>query len=335
MFPEIQFHAPIFLLLGFIASFIFLLAILKRDKKENFAFLSDIQKIFWHSSLLYHTFISLLIVTTFLFFVFLAHPYSSLEKKIIKKEGIDIEIVFDLSYSMIAEDIQPNRLEVAKKVLEDFFGKLQSDRVGLILFSGKPFTSIPLTFDYSFLKEYISNIQVEMIDQSRMDMAGTAIGDSLLLASANLEKEKTPNTKQQIIILITDGEANKGIDPLLSLKYLKDQNIKTYTIGVGKDDITYITIPSPVSGFSQKVQVGGIDEETLKKIAIETGGKYYRADSEDALEAIFTDIETLEKSELQYENYSYETSFEKRILILLTFCCICSLGLYFRKNIRF
>lgn len=172
---------------------------------------------------------------------------------------------------MIAEDIQPNRLEAAKKVLEDFFGKLESDRVGLILFSGMPFTSIPLTFDYTFLKEYIANIQVDMIDQSRMDMAGTAIGDSLLLASANLSKEKTDDTKEQIIILITDGEANKGIDPLLSLKYLKEQNIKTYTIGVGKDDVTTITIPSPINGFSQKVQVGGIDEETLQKIALETG----------------------------------------------------------------
>lgn len=335
MLLEIQFHYPIFLLVGIILCVIFWFFLLRSDRKQNFAFLSDVQKVYGHSSGVYYIFLFFIFFTTFLFFVFFAQPYSSFKKQVVKKEGIDIEIVFDLSYSMIAEDIQPNRLEAAKKVLEDFFGKLESDRVGLILFSGMPFTSIPLTFDYTFLKEYIANIQVDMIDQSRMDMAGTAIGDSLLLASANLSKEKTDDTKEQIIILITDGEANKGIDPLLSLKYLKEQNIKTYTIGVGKDDVTTITIPSPINGFSQKVQVGGIDEETLQKIALETGWKYYRADSEDALETIFSDIEKLEKSQLEYETYSYETSYEKIILALLTLCLFSTLVVYWKKNIRF
>ena len=110
---------------------------------------------------------------------------------------------------MLAEDMSPSRLSVAKEVLRGFLTQIQDVRIGLVLFAGKPFTSTPLTFDTRFLQEFVSGIEIDTIDQSNFDMAGTAIGDALLLAQVNLLKEKTADTKEQIIILLTDGEANK------------------------------------------------------------------------------------------------------------------------------
>jgi len=251
----VYFHSYFLLFLGTLICISLLFLLLRSPKIENFAYLRDVQKVYGKGSVWYVLFAVLLSLTSLLFFVFLAHPYATSQKQTIKKEGVDIEVVFDLSYSMIAQDLKPSRIEVAKKVLGEFFKENVTDRIGLILFSGRPFTSIPLTFDSQFLAEYISQISVDYIDQSRVDMAGTAIGDALLLAAKNLEKEKKDTTKDQIIILITDGEANKGIDPLLALKYLKEKHIKTYTIGVGKDAVTSIVVPSTFTGVPQKLQV--------------------------------------------------------------------------------
>jgi len=265
--------------------------------------------------------------------LYFAHPVKEYTEEKIQKNGIDIEVVLDLSYSMIAEDLPPSRIEVAKKVLYDFVWELESDRVGIILFSWRPFHSMPLSFEYDFLQSFIEEIDVEIIDQSKYYLAGTAMWDALILAGDNLEKYGNPDG-EKIIILLTDGEANKGIDPIEALKFLKSKGIKTYTIWVGKDDITTVTIPDPVSGFVQKVQVWGIDEETLQVIAKQTGGKYYRADSEVTLQEIFEDISRLEKTQIEIEYVSVQDSLRGYVLLLLSIVLWMTVSLFLFKPIR-
>lgn len=252
------------------------------------------------------------------------------EKEKIKKNGIDIQIVFDTSYSMIAEDIKPSRIEVAKNVVSNFVTALEADRVGVVLFAWKPFSSVPLSFDYTFLQSFFSDISVQTIDQDIAHLTGTAIGDALVLAADNLIQDNIE--REKIVILMTDGEANKWLDPILALKYLKDKNIKTYTIGVGKDENTFIDIIDRV-GFRQKVQIGGVDEETLLKIAHETWWKYYRADSESALDDIFSDIGKLEKKEIEVEKIVLQKPKDREFLLFLMALYAIMLFLIFRKRI--
>lgn len=331
----ILFHTPIYLFLGALVSTTLLCVFFWGGKKYNFAFLEDIRKIYKRNSGTYIFTLFLIASINFLFFVFLAHPYLIETSEKIQREALDIEIVFDLSNSMLAEDMSPSRLSVAKEVLRGFLTQIQDVRIGLVLFAGKPFTSTPLTFDTRFLQEFVSGIEIDTIDQSNFDMAGTAIGDALLLAQVNLLKEKTADTKEQIIILLTDGEANKWIAPLLVLKKLKEENIKTYTIGVGKDKNTFITLSDNLTWFPQQIPVGGVDEETLKKISSETGAKYYKADSKKSLEEIFTDIAKLEKTEYSYEIHERQLSLRFSVLLMLLLCSLSLFFLHFFKPIRF
>ncbi len=256
----------------------------------------------------------LLIGISLCFALLLSLPYHDNSTETIVKDGIDIEIVLDLSYSMNATDLRPSRLEVSKQVLQNFVWELQSDRVGMILFSGKPFQSVPLTFDYDFLEDFIWDISDEMINQNNPDLAGTAIWDALILAADTLEKD-APD-REKIIILLTDGEANKWLDPLLSLKFLQEKNIKTYTIWVWKDQASFVEVVT-LWGFVQRVPIWPVDEETLKKIANTTQWEYFRADSDNSFERILESIARLEKSEIEYETMSFHTPAFWLIILLL------------------
>ncbi len=277
----------------------------------------------------YRAYIILVFAITLLFCVTLAGPYQALKKEKDKRNGVDIEIVFDLSYSMMATDILPNRLEVAKEVLVSFIGELKNDRVWLVLFAGKPFQSVPLTYDYIFLQEFLKNINVDTIAQQYERFQGTAIGDGLVLGSSIFPNDDTK--REKVMILITDGEANKWVDPELALKLLKDKNIKTYTVGVWKAEETTITVPG-FWGFPQKVGISGVDENLLKKIAAETWGLYFKADSRTTFREIFDTIAKLEKKELEIEIYEIEKSLSSFFtgLILLYFLGLGYI-LFFKK----
>lgn len=316
MLTNISFLHPLFLIAWCIISVFFVYVFLRKSKKYNFLAIADIESVYKKNSFFYILFFLLVVLTTLMFWLVLATPVQNIEKETIKRDGVDIEIVFDTSYSMIAQDLKPSRMEVAKKVVSDFIAALETDRVWIILFSGKPFSSVPLSFDYDFLRDFLSEISVQSIDQSRPHLTGTAIGDALVLAADSLEKDN--QDREKVIILMTDGEANRGLDPILALKYLKEEGIKTYTIGVGKDEQTTVDIIDAF-GFRQRVQIGGIDEETLKKIAIETGGKYYRADSQKTLDMIFEDIQQLEKKEIEIEKISLKNPKTTPVIILLLF----------------
>ena len=324
-------HTPEILILWIVLIIVIVCLYFFRPKKENFIDIELISEVYGNSSFLYRIFVCVLIIFSLLLFVLLAWPYSSESQEKIKKDGIDIEIVFDLSYSMIAEDITPSRIEVAKNVLSDFVWELEADRIGLILFSGKPFQSVPLSYDYDFLQEFIEAMDVETINQAQSWLQWTAIWDGLVLASDILSSQDSE--REKIIILITDGEANKWVEPALALKLLKQKGIKTYTIGVGKEGDTAITITTPL-GIAQRILIGGLDETILQKIASETGWKYFRADSSQAFQDILDTIAKLEKSTLETEIYSFEKSKIGFILILWLMSVLWLWFFVFIKKIR-
>jgi Ca-activated chloride channel family protein len=229
---------------------------------------------------------------------------------------------------MMAEDMKPNRLEAWKKVLVDFIDSIKLDRIWIILFSWKPFNSIPLTFDYKFLKDFMKDITVDTINQSYNHLKWTAIWDAIILAIDSFKKSEN---REKVIILITDGEANRWLDPMIALKLAKKENIKIYTIWIWWLEDTYIEMV--VWFFPQKVKIWWVDEGTLKKVAYETWWKYFRATSEKKLSEIFEDISKLEKKNIEINKI--KTNKEKNIILvyLLIFFMLILFFLKYKKRI--
>ncbi|MFP5491502.1 MAG: VWA domain-containing protein [Bacteriovoracia bacterium] len=211
------------------------------------------------------------------------------------KDVIDIILVVDVSRSMLAEDLKPNRLEVTKTQLRDFAKKRVTDRVGLIIFSEKVFTLLPLSTDPGLLDKVIADIDIGYLG------SGTNLGDGLALGVA---RAADSDTKNKVIVLLTDGVANVGnMTPLQAAEEAKKQNIKVYTIGVGSQDDAKIPVGKSVFGTQYQLIPGGsIDYKTLKEISTLTGGKFYPATDEEALSRVFADIDTLERTEIKVEN---------------------------------
>jgi len=302
-----------------------------QKKNTNFADTSLLRKVYKKNTLWQFLFSSIVFLVTLFLLVIIWWLSANVEKQVIKKEGIDIQIVLDISYSMIAEDIVPTRIEAAKSMIISFLWELQSDRVGIILFSGKPFQSVPLSFDYDFLQDFMSQVSVDIVSQSRnIELAGTALWDGLILASDALWRDYPE--REKVIILITDGEANKWVEPELALRLLKDQWIKTYTIGVWKEDETSILFPQ--WDFMQEIRIGWIDEEILRKISNETGAKYFRADSSASLQDILQTIAKLEKTQLEYEIYTSQKSRNIPVMIVLLMLVVGLLYIHFYKKIQ-
>lgn len=234
--------------------------------------------------------------------VCLARPQTEKGYELVKTEGIDIMMALDISGSMRAEDFKPlNRITVAKQVVADFVSKINNDRVGLVVFAAKSFTRCPLTLDYSVFKNLLEEVDVGMIED------GTAIGLALANSVARLKDSKA---KSKVIILVTDGVNNRGeIDPLTGASLAQAAGIKVYTIGVGREGGAPVPI---IDQFGRKryatnpdgsLYLTEIDEDTLKKIASITGGRYYRATDEKALEDIYSKILEMEKSELEVKRF--------------------------------
>lgn len=252
--------------------------------------------------------VSILVVFSLLW----AYPQKKDVKTQVIKNGIDIVLVLDLSYSMVAEDIAPNRLEVAKQALSDFTSKLKTDRVGLILFSGKPFTSVPLTFDYDFITQYVKNITIHNINQDFTHLQGTAIWDALLYGAHLFEEG---NQREKVMVLFTDGEANKWIDPIEALRYIKQKNIKIHTVWIGGDEDTYVTVRN-IYG-TQKIAIWWIDEKNLQTIAALTQWYYYKANNKKAFEEIFAHLDLLPKSDISIEKIELYTPYHRVFIYIL------------------
>jgi Ca-activated chloride channel homolog len=232
----------------------------------------------------------------------LARPQLSLKEEDIKAEGIDIILVMDISSSMLAQDFQPDRLQVSKEVAKEFIDKREYDRIGLVVFAGESFTQCPLTTDHRVVKEFLDGLQCGMLED------GTAIG--MGLASA-VNRMKESEAKSKVVILLTDGVNNSGyIKPITAAEIAQQLETKVYTIGVG----TRGQALSPVSRRSDGRYIFGmanveIDEKLLNEIAKMTGGVYYRATDEKSLEDIYAEIDRLEKTEMDittFKRYSEE-----------------------------
>lgn len=240
------------------------------------------------------------------FSLLLANPHVKESQSKVIKDGIDIAIVFDLSYSMMAEDISPNRLEVAKEVLSDFVGTLKTDRVGFILFSWKPFTSVPLTFDYDFVSKFISKLSIKTINQDYTHLQWTAIWDALLYGANLFEKD---SKREKVIVLLTDGEANKWMRPIDAVRYIKEKNIKVHTVWIWGREDTYVKVKSLY--WEQKIAIGWIDENNLKAIASLTNGIYYRAENNKTFKQIFEKLNLLPKKEIEIDEYELQVPYYK------------------------
>lgn len=204
----------------------------------------------------------------------------------------DIILCIDVSRSMLAEDIQPNRLEVAKDRIRDFVKMRPTDRISVVIFSEKVFTLLPLTTDPALVDQVLSEISIGYLG------SGTNIGDGLALSVA---RAVNSDTKNKVIILLTDGVANVGtLTPLQAAEEAKKFGIKVYTIGLGTDEDAKIPVGNGIFGKQYQLIPGGsIDYKTLKEISDMTGGKFYPAKSNNALKEIMSDIQNLEKTEIK------------------------------------
>src|SRR3989304_1788152 len=229
-----------------------------------------------------------------LLIVALARPQSFTSGENVSAEGIDIAMVLDISGSMLAEDLKPNRLDAAKIVIDDFVQGRVSDRIGLVVFAREAFTQCPLTIDYNVLRNLLLDIRSGMIED------GTAIGNAI---ANGVNRLKESDAKSRIIILLTDGVNNSGeVDPISAAEIAKAFGIRIYTIGVGTKGEAPYPVQTPFGTRYQMVPVE-IDEAVLQKISGITDGQYFRATNNMALRDIYDKIDKLEKTKIEITSY--------------------------------
>lgn len=224
-------------------------------------------------------------------------------------KGIDIVMAIDVSSSMLARDLKPNRLSALKEVAADFIKKRPNDRIGLVVYAGEGYTKTPVTTDKSIVLNALSEITYGQLED------GTAIGMGL---ATSVNRLKESNAKSKIIILLTDGVNNSGfIEPQTASDLALEFGIKTYTIGLGTNGNALSPIAYNADGsFRYGMRQVEIDEALLKDIANATGGLYFRATDNDSLEEIYDEINKLEKTEVEeFKYYRYEEKFRVWVLI--------------------
>lgn len=198
------------------------------------------------------------------------------------EEGIDIVLTLDVSTSMSADDLLPNRFEAAKQVAAEFIRGRESDRIGLVVFAAQPYTQSPLTLDYSFLQRMLSEVRMGLIED------GTAIGTAIATATTRLRES---DAESKVIILLTDGRNNRGeVDPVTAAEAAATFDVRIYTVGVGRKSM---------GAFSDLIPSAEIDEEVLQRVADITGGRYYRATDTETLRLIYDQIAELETTEIE------------------------------------
>lgn len=234
--------------------------------------------------------LALLVLSLILAILAMARPQEGYTKHTITKSGIDIMLCLDTSSSMKAMDLTPNRLAAAIEVSKNFVEGRGDDRIGLVVFAAQAMTSCPLTTDHGAIGLYLDNVQIGITGTD-----GTAIGNGLATAINRLKKAEG---KSKVIILLTDGRNNAGeLDPMAAAKLAKTFGIRIYTIGAATRGAAPVPVTDPF-GFKRQVNVRvDLDEETLQKIALETGGKYYRATDTQSLQEVYVEIDRLEKVE--------------------------------------
>lgn len=227
--------------------------------------------------------------------VALAGPHQTNRLELVDDEGVDVMLVLDVSLSMLAEDFPPNRLEALRRIARDFITRSGSHRVGIVIFGKDVFVQSPLTTDRRVLLSLLDSVTVHAIDQARS--GGTAVGDALLVAADRLGKARIEG-RGQAVVLITDGESNLGVDPVVAARYVRHQDVRLYAIGIGGDE--------PMEVYFEGRRVGGdtpylayLDDTQLRAVAEEAEGSYFRAADVGALEEIFAHLSRLESAPVE------------------------------------
>lgn len=243
----------------------------------------------------------------------LARPQTTNSWQNSEMEGIDIMLAIDVSTSMLAEDLKPNRLEAAKQVAAEFINGRPNDNIGITLFAGESFTQCPLTVDHTVLLNLIKDVQCGLIED------GTAIGMGIANAVSRLKESKA---KSKVVITLTDGTNNRGdISPLTAAEIAKSFGIRVYTIGVGTNGMA--PYPYQVGGTVQYVNMPvEIDEKMLSEIASITQGNYFRATSNSKLEEVYQEIDKLEKTKLSVRQFSKRDEKYEWFALAALFCIL-------------
>ncbi len=270
-------------------------ATLKHSRTSLMADLSPSWRVTWRPVLAATRMLILALVI-----IALARPQIVMGKETISGEGVDIALALDISGSMASLDFQPNnRLEAAKQVIGDFIAQRPYDRIGLVIFASEAFSQTPLTLDHQMVERSLD--QVELSTEYGLE-DGTAIGLGIANAANMLVNS---NADSKVIILLTDGVNNAGeIDPLTSAEAAKALGIRIYTIGAARPGQVPVPVPSLLGGTDIIYQESVLDEATLQKVADLTGGRYYRAEDIDGLDAIYTEISNLEKSHVEVQVFN-------------------------------
>lgn len=314
MFKGIDFTQTEFLWLLVVVPVLVFWYVLKNKKQTAQLSVSSIKGFQKNSvwTTIRHLLFMLRIIAIILIVCALARPQTmDVSSKTKTTRGVDIVMAIDVSASMLAKDLKPNRLEALKNVAADFIKGRPNDRIGLVEYAGESYTKTPITSDKGIVLQSLKNIKYNSIITG-----GTAIGMGLATA---VNRIKDSRAKSKIIILLTDGVNNAGfIDPQTASELAVEYGIKTYTIGLGTNGMAL----SPVAINNGVFQYGRIqveiDEELLKKIALVTGGKYFRATNNRKLKEIYKEIDLLEKTEVEeFKFYNYEEKFRPLVLLAL------------------
>jgi Ca-activated chloride channel homolog len=300
-FNDISFGQPWLLLLFLVIPFLIYWKFTKGKKQVAAIEISSTKGLYnarsWKNTVQHFPFIFRLLALSCII-IALARPQTRFDETQTEGEGIDIILCIDVSGSMTSQDFQPNRMEAAKKVAEDFVDHRPSDRIGVVIFAGESFTQCPLTTDHYVLKSQIAQIRNGLLED------GTAIGSGL---ATSVDRLRSSKAKSKIIILLTDGINNGGlIDPNTAKEIAKTFHIKVYTIGVGSEGYAPTPVSTPMGIVMQNEKVS-IDEKLLQNIAQETGGKYFRATDNSSLEHIYNEIDKMEKSKVEITTFHHYT----------------------------
>ena len=238
-----------------------------------------------------------------LLIVCIARPRSKSEMERVDTEGIDIVLAVDVSTSMLARDFTPDRLSAAKDISIEFISQRPTDRMGIVVFAGESYTQCPLTTDRATLINLMKEVQTDLIED------GTAIGNGLATAVARM---KDSDAKSRVVILLTDGVNNRGeVDPTMAAEIAKTYGVRVYTIGIGRQGEAPYPVQTPW-GMDVQMMPVQIDENLLKQIAAETGGKYFRADDNTKLAEIYSEIGQMEKTRTTVDSFPvYKDLFPK------------------------